>query len=58
MTGREHEDPVIANFLTFLENDMVRRPDTLVPLTQELLSRGQGLIEGVEIDLDAPLLDE
>ncbi len=56
-TGRELDDPAIASFLTFLERES-SRPEALVPLLPELLNRGKVLIEGVEVDLDAPLADE
>lgn len=51
------DDVVIASSLTFLERDMASRPEALVPVTGELLRRGEALVEGVEIDLDAPLTD-
>jgi antitoxin PrlF len=55
---QEESDPVIAKFLAFLERDMSDRPERLAPLKQELLDRGEALVEGVEIDLDARLADE
>lgn len=54
----EDEDPVVAAFLAFLERDMSDRPEKLVPLRQDLLAQGETLVEGVEVDLDAPLTDE
>ena len=57
-SSRETDDPVIESFLAFLEGDMLRHPQSLVPLTPELLSRGKAIIEGVAVDLDAPLDDE
>ena len=54
---REAADPVISNFLAFLERDMAARPAALVPLTGELLERGKALVEDVKVDLDAPLED-
>jgi antitoxin PrlF len=55
---RDGGDPVIAKFLAFLERDMGDSPERLVPLRQEFLDRGEALVEGVEIDLDARLADE
>lgn len=52
------DDPVIGNFLAFLERDMMQRPEALTPLSRELLERGDRLVEGIEVDLDAPLGDE
>jgi antitoxin PrlF len=54
----EADDPVISNFLAFLERDMIERPDALVPPSSEMLKRGRQLTEGVEVDLDAPLKDD
>jgi antitoxin PrlF len=51
-------DPVIASFLAFLEQDMMKRPEVLVPLPQRLLDRGKALVEGVKVDLEAPLTDD
>lgn len=34
------------------------RPEKLQPLTASMRSNVKGLVENVEIDLDAPLLDE
>ena len=53
----ESDDPVIANFLAFLERDMSDRPAAIVPLTGDLLDRGKALVRDVEVDLDAPLED-
>lgn len=54
----EQDDPVIAAFLSFLEQDMTQRPEALVPLSQALLDRGKALTEGVEVDLHEPLTDD
>ena len=53
-----HEDPVIAKFLEFLERDITKNPQKLVPLTQEMLDESYGLVGDVDIDLDAPLADD
>jgi antitoxin PrlF len=52
------EDPVIAKFLEFLERDIAKNPQNLVPLTQELLDRSYELVGDIDIDLDAPLPDD
>ena len=54
---RESDDPVIASFLAFLERDMNSHPAAIVPLTRELLDRGEALVRDVDVDLDAPLED-
>lgn len=52
------DDPVISNFLAFLERDMSEHPAALVPLSGKLRDRGAALVKGVDFDLDAPLTDE
>lgn len=54
----ENSDPVIWNFLAFLEADMAASPTNIRPLSQVLLDRSADLTEGVEVDLDAPLENE
>lgn len=51
----EENDPVIGSFLHFLACDMQRHPDTIQPLTPELLKRINSLVGDVDVDLDAPL---
>lgn len=51
-------DPVLGKFLTFIANDMLANPERLEPLSASMQQSVDALIEGVEIDLDAPLLDE
>ena len=54
----EEADPVLGDFLAFLENDIKKNPAKLQPLGEELRSNVSSLIAGVEFDLDAPLSDE
>ena len=51
-------DPVIASFLLFLERDMMANPAALRPVGAEWLHGLEALVEGVEVDLDAPLPDD
>lgn len=51
-------DPILGSFLSFLANDMQHRPEKLQSLTASMRSSVEGLVEGVEINLDAPLSDE
>ncbi len=51
-------DPVLEKFLAFLAQDMNNHPQLIQPISSDLLNRAQSLVEGIEIDLDAPLLDE
>jgi len=50
----EHE----AAFLALIDDDIRRNPSRLVPITEELMSRLQELVQGVEVDLNAPLPDD
>lgn len=45
-------DPVLAAFLSFIEQDMEEHPESIRPLSSDLLSRAEELTEGVEVDLD------
>lgn len=56
--AEEESDPVLGEFLSFIANDMQAHPERLQPLTATMRESVDALIEGVEIDLDAPLLDE
>lgn len=54
----EESDPVLGEFLSFLAQDMQTHPERLQPLTANMRNSVETLVEGVEIDLDAPLTDE
>jgi len=54
----EEQDPVLGQFLVFLERDMANNPQHLQPLDARLLDRFQALTENVKVDLDAPLSAE
>jgi antitoxin PrlF len=53
--GVEQPDPVIHEFLAFLERDMLKHPDRLRELLPELVERGRSLVSDLDIDLDAPI---
>ena len=55
--GKE-EDPVMLKFLDFLGSNIVETPQIVQPLASELRNRMSSLVEGVEYDIDAPLLDD
>jgi HTH-type transcriptional regulator/antitoxin HigA len=48
----------LESFLSILENDMQQHPDKLVPLTASMCRSAESLVESVEIDFGAQLLDE
>jgi antitoxin PrlF len=54
----QHTDPAIGAFLQFLAKDMQDHPDRMQQFTPELLARASALVEGVEVDLDAPIEGE
>lgn len=56
--GSEAADPVIGQFLTFLERDMVRNPDRIRDVPRAILERGRTLVEDVDVDLDQALPDD
>jgi len=44
------DDPVLAAFLSFIEQDMTEHPESIQPLSSDLLSRAEELTEGVEVE--------
>ena len=50
-----HDDPAIDRFLTFLADDIQRRPEVLTAFTPALAERLSMLTQGVKVDLDAPI---
>lgn len=51
-------DPAVQAFLGFIEREMTINPQRLKPFGGETTRRSAELVEGVEVDLDAPLEDE
>jgi len=47
-----------GEFLSFLAQDMTRNPQRIQLMNSELIARVESLVDGVEIDLDAPLSEE
>lgn len=54
----QESDPVLGEFLLFIARNMQAHPERLEPLSTSMRESVDALVEGVEIDLDAPLLDE
>lgn len=52
------EDPVLGNFLNFLARDIGQHPDRLQLVDAGLVERIRSLVDGVELDLNAPLSDD
>lgn len=55
---QSESDPVLEGFLNFLARDIEKNPQHLQALSADLISHVQSLVLDVDIDLDAPLLDE
>ena len=51
-------DPVLGEFLSFLERDLSKNPQQIAAMTADLRDRVQLLVIDVEFDLNAPLADE
>ncbi len=54
----QESDPVLDEFLSFIARDIKAHPEKLEPLSASMRESVDALVEGVEIDLDAPLLDK
>jgi antitoxin PrlF len=54
----EERDPVIGKFLAFLARDMAAEPQRIQPVSPKLVARGNALVKGVEVDVNAPLPDD
>jgi antitoxin PrlF len=52
------EDPVVMAFLSFIEQDMLKCPDRIIPLSEELLQNLSVLTQGVEVSDEDVLPDE
>ncbi|MFI4919011.1 MAG: type II toxin-antitoxin system PrlF family antitoxin [Legionellales bacterium] len=52
------EDPIVESFLTFIAKDIQKHPENVMSLNSDLHKRIQGLVAGVEFDLNKPLFDE
>ena len=51
----EEDDHVVSQFLHFLERDMARHPEHILPVDAGQLRRVQALVGDVEVDLDTAL---
>ena len=51
-------DPVLGEFLSFLANDMQQHPEKIQSLTASMRNSVEALVDGIDIDLDAPLSEE
>lgn len=51
-------DPALAPFLALLERDIGARPQALSPVDEDLMRRIDGLVGGLDVDLDALIEDD
>lgn len=51
----DNEDAVVMMILDLLEKDCVSNPQRIGPVPHSLLARARELVEGVTVDLSAPL---
>jgi len=56
--SQAEDDPVLAQFLTFLANDIIQNPQNVRAIDSDLLDSVRSLVSDVEIDLDSPLSDK
>ena len=56
--AKQGADPVLGEFLSFLERDMADRPYAIQALPRSLVERARALVDGVEVDLDQALPDD
>lgn len=52
------QDPVVANFLAFLEGDLQAHPENIQPVTAGTFSEAEHLTAGIEVDLEEMLPDD
>jgi antitoxin PrlF len=52
------EDPVVTAFLSFIEQDMLKDPDRIIPLSDEFLQSMSVLTQGAEVSDEEVLPDE
>jgi hypothetical protein len=52
------KDLKLEKFLGFLDNDIETNPQNIKPITESLAGQLGDLVGSIEIDLDAPLVDE
>ena len=54
----EDDDPVLSQFLGFLEHDIAIHPERLQYMNSSLVQCVQSLVSEVNMDLDAPLSED
>jgi antitoxin PrlF len=52
------QDPLLGKFLNFIARDIEQNPQHIQAINADLVERIRDLVDGVDLDLDAPLADE
>jgi antitoxin PrlF len=55
---KEYEESALKPFLQLLAKDIQEHPERIGPFPATLLTRARSLVDGVKVDLDAPLAGE
>ena len=55
LQDEEQDDPVVSQFLSFIEKDMVKNPQRIQPVSAAFWAGLEELTAGMTVDLDAPL---
>lgn len=52
------QDPVVTNFLMFLERDLQAHPENIHPVTASTFAGAEHMTAGIEVDLDEELPED
>lgn len=55
---RRGGDPILGQFLTFLEQDIAKHPERLQSVDAQMMKRIQSLVGDMHVDLDSSLSDD
>ncbi len=55
---KHEQDPALGIFLSFLANDISQNPQHIQTISTDLLKHIESMVGDLDVDLDAPLLDE
>ena len=58
VSEQHDDDPVLMQFLAFLEQDIARNPARLQAIDAKIAKRIHSLVGGMDVDLDSALLAE
>jgi antitoxin PrlF len=53
-----NQDPLVEKFLQFLAQDIQQNPQSIQTITNSKIEHIRSLVGNLEVDLDAPLIDE